>query len=305
MAQKFDIHIIGCGSALPTRKHLPSCQVVDVRDKLLLLDCGEGAQLAWRKTGLNWQKITHIFLTHAHGDHVFGLPGFLSTMGLLGRTAPLYIHGPSQLQTFVEFMKAHFLADMDYEIHFTAVDTTSHALIFEDRSMEVWSLPLNHRLPCSGYLIKEKPGLRHIRRDMIDFYDIPTWAINNIKAGEDWTTAEGEIISNERLTTPPDPVRSYAYCSDTMPVPELAEWIHDVDLLYHEATYAEAEIGHAQRYAHSTASQAAGIAKAAQAKKLLLGHFSARYEDENILLEEAKTVFNNTFLAQEELHITL
>lgn len=305
MAQKFDIHIIGCGSALPTRKHLPSCQVVDVRDKLLLLDCGEGAQLAWRKTGLNWQKITHIFLTHAHGDHVFGLPGFLSTMGLLGRTAPLYIHGPSQLQTFVEFMKAHFLADMDYEIHFTAVDTTSHALIFEDRSMEVWSLPLNHRLPCSGYLIKEKPGLRHIRRDMINFYGIPTWAINNIKAGEDWTTAEGEIISNERLTTPPDPVRSYAYCSDTMPVPELAEWIHDVDLLYHEATYAEAEIGHAQRYAHSTASQAAGIAKAAQAKKLLLGHFSARYEDENILLEEAKTVFNNTFLAQEELHITL
>ena len=305
MAQKFDIHIIGCGSALPTRKHLPSCQVVDVRDKLLLLDCGEGAQLAWRKTGLNWQKITHIFLTHAHGDHVFGLPGFLSTMGLLGRTAPLYIHGPSQLQTFVEFMKAHFLADMDYEIHFTAVDTTSHALIFEDRSMEVWSLPLNHRLPCCGYLIKEKPGLRHIRRDMIDFYDVPTWAINNIKAGEDWTTAEGEIISNERLTTPPDPVRSYAYCSDTMPVPELAEWIHNVDLLYHEATYAEAEISHAQRYAHSTASQAAGIAKAAHAKKLLLGHFSARYEDESILLKEAKTVFDNTFLAQEELCITL
>ena len=305
MAQKFDIHIIGCGSALPTRKHLPSCQVVDVRDKLLLLDCGEGAQLAWRKTGLNWQKITHIFLTHAHGDHVFGLPGFLSTMGLLGRTAPLYIHGPSQLQTFVEFMKAHFLADMDYEIHFTAVDTTSHALIFEDRSMEVWSLPLNHRLPCCGYLIKEKPGQRHIRRDMIDFYDVPTWAINNIKAGEDWTTAEGEIISNERLTTPPDPVRSYAYCSDTMPVPELAEWIHNVDLLYHEATYAEAEISHAQRYAHSTASQAAGIAKAAHAKKLLLGHFSARYEDESILLKEAKTVFDNTFLAQEELCITL
>lgn len=305
MAQKFDIHIIGCGSALPTRKHLPSCQVVDVRDKLLLLDCGEGAQLAWRKTGLNWQKITHIFLTHAHGDHIFGLPGLLSTMGLLGRTAPLYIHGPSQLQTFVEFMKAHFLADMDYEIHFTAVDTTSHALIFEDRSMEVWSLPLNHRVPCCGYLIKEKSGQRHIRRDMIDFYQIPTWAINNIKAGEDWTTAEGDIIPNERLTTPPDPVRSYAYCSDTMPVSELAEWIHEVDLLYHEATYAEAEINHAQRYAHSTASQAAGIAKAAHAKKLLLGHYSARYENEDILLEEAKTVFDNTFLAQEELRITL
>ena len=305
MAQKFEVYIIGCGSALPTRKHLPSCQVVDVRDKLLLLDCGEGAQLAWRKTGLNWQKISHIFLTHAHGDHVFGLPGFLSTMGLLGRTAPLYIHGPSQLQTFVEFMKAHFFADIDYEIHFNAVDITSHQLIFEDRSMEVWSLPLKHRLPCCGYLIKEKPGLPHIRRDMIDFYEIPTWAINHIKAGQDWTMPDGKVIPNNRLTTPADPVRSYAYCSDTMPVETLPEWIRGVDLLYHEATYAESEIDHAQRYAHSTARQAASIAREAEVGKLLIGHFSARYDDENVLLEEAKKVFSNTFLAYEELHLTI
>lgn len=305
MAQKFDIHILGCGSALPTRKHLPSCQAVDVRDKLLLLDCGEGAQLAWRKTGLNWQRITHIFLTHAHGDHVFGLPGFLSTMGLLGRTAPLYLHGPSSLQTYVEYMKAHFFADISYEIHFDVVDTTQHALIFEDRSMEVWSLPLQHRLPCCGYLIKEKPGLPHIRREMIDFYEIPTWAINTIKAGQDWTTAEGEVVPNSRLTTSPDPVRSYAYCSDTMPVREMAEWCHGVDLMYHEATYAETELDHATRYGHSTAKQAAEVAKAAEVRQLVIGHFSSRYENEDILLEEAKKTFENTILANEQLKITL
>ena len=305
MAQRFDVHIIGCGSALPTRKHLPSCQVVDVRDKLLLLDCGEGAQMAWRQTGLSWQRISHIFLTHAHGDHVFGLPGFLSTMGLLGRTAPLFIHGPSQLQTFVEFMKAHFLADMDYEIHFSAIDTTRHQVIFEDRSMEVWSLPLRHRLPCCGYLIKEKQGLPHIRREMIDFYGIPTWAINRIKAGEDWTTPEGEVVPNSRLTTPADPVRAYAYCSDTMPTEELAEWCRGIDLLYHEATYAEGEKQQAERYFHSTASQAAATAKAADVRKLLIGHFSARYEDESLLLEEAKKVFPNTYLASEGMQVTL
>lgn len=305
MAQKFDIHIIGCGSALPTHKHLPSCQVVDVRDKLLLLDCGEGAQLAWRRTGLNWQRITHIFITHAHGDHVFGLPGFLSTMGLLGRTAPLYVHGPSSLQTYVEYMKAHFFSDISYELHFEAVDTTKHTLIFEDRSMEVWSLPLQHRLPCCGYLIKEKPGLPHIRREMIDYYHIPTWAINNIKAGQDWTTPEGEVVAHSRLTTPPDPVRSYAYCSDTMPVAALAEWCNGIDLMYHEATYAESESDHALRYGHSTAKQAAEVAKTADVRQLVIGHFSSRYEDDNLLLEEAKKTFKNTILATEGLKISL
>lgn len=304
MPQIFNIHILGCGSALPTRKHLPSCQVVDLRDKLLLLDCGEGAQLAWRHTGLNWQKITHIFLTHAHGDHVFGLPGFLSTMGLLGRTAPITIHGPSNLQTYVEFMRSHFFPDFDYEIHFEAVDTRTHQCIFEDRSMEVWSLPLQHRVPCCGYLIKEKAGLPHIRREMIDSYEIPTWAINRIKAGEGWQTAEGELVPHERLTTPPDPVRSYAYCSDTRPVAELAEWCKDVDLMYHEATYADDYTDRAETYHHSTARQAAATALAAHAKRLMIGHFSSRYEDENILLNEAKEVFPDTILAYEGLTIT-
>ena len=303
--QPFDVHILGCGSALPTRKHLPSSQVVNLREKLLLIDCGEGAQLAWRTTGLNWQKISHILLTHAHGDHVFGLPGFLSTMGLLGRTAPIYVHGPSSLQTFVEYMKAHFFADIDYEIHFQPVDTTAHKIIFEDRSMEVWSLPLQHRLPCCGYLIKEKEGLPHIRREMIDFYGIPVWAINRIKAGDDWTTEDGTTVPHAHLTTPPDRVRSYAYCSDTMAVDGLTEWVHGVDLLYHEATYADAERALAERYGHSTARQAATVAKEANVGQLMIGHFSSRYADETILLREAQEVFAKTILAREGLRITL
>lgn len=301
--QRFDVHILGCGSALPTRKHLPSAQVVNLRDKLLLLDCGEGTQLAWRYTGLNWQNITHIFLSHAHGDHIFGLPGFVSTMGLLGRTSPLFIHGPADLQAFVEFTKK--ITGVEYEIHFQALDSTQHALIFEDRSMEIWTLPLNHRVPCCGYLIQEKQGLPHICRKMIDFYEVPNWAINRIKTGEDWTKPDGEVIPHSRFTTPPDPVRSYAYCSDTMPVPELAEWCRDVSLMYHEATYAEAESTLADNYGHSTARQAATIASAAHAHQLMIGHYSSRYQDEEVLLQEAKEVFENTILAEEKLRIAL
>ncbi len=302
--QPFVIHILGCGSALPTRKHLPTCQVVDIRGKLLMIDCGEGAQLSWRKTGLNWQHITHVLLSHSHGDHVFGLPGLISTMGLLGRTSPLFIHGPAQLRPFIDFILSHFCNDLGYKVHFEVVDTTIHALIFEDRSLEVWSLPLRHRLPCCGYLIKEKPGLPHIRRQMIDFYGVPTWALNRIKSGDDWQLADGTVIPHERLTTPADPIRSYAYCSDTMPNDELVPMLKDVDLLYHEATYADSESTLANKYGHSTARQAATIAKAAGAQRLLLGHFSSRYDDENILLAEAKRIFPETTLAYEGLRIT-
>ncbi|MBQ9284780.1 MAG: ribonuclease Z [Bacteroidaceae bacterium] len=302
--QPFNIHVLGCGSALPTRRHLPSCQVVDLRGKLLMLDCGEGAQLSWRRTGLNWQNLQHILITHTHGDHVFGLPGLISTMGLLGRKAPLFVYAPEALHPFLECILRDFCRDLDYEVHFKAVDTQAHFLLFEDRSMEVWTLPLSHRVPCCGYLIKEKAGLPHIRREMIDFYNIPLWAINKIKAGADWELDDGTIVPHEHLTSPADRIRSYAYCSDTMPTSMLAEWLAGVDLLYHEATYADTESMLAEKYGHSTARQAALTAQRAGVKKLLLGHFSSRYDDESVLLREACEVFPDTVVAYEGMRIS-
>lgn len=303
--QTFDLHILGCGSALPTQRHLPTSQVINLREKLLMIDCGEGAQLAWRRTHLSPMKLGHIFISHAHGDHVFGLPGLISTMGLLGRTATLHIFGPAELKSFLDIILQQFCAGLEYEVVFTAVDTRKHEVIFEDRSMEVTTLPLHHLVPCCGFLIKEKPTLPHIRREMIDFYEIPNWAINNIKQGADWTMPDGTIVPHTKLTSPPDPVRSYAYCSDTMPVKHLPEWIEGVDTLFHEATFADSDAQRANQVGHSTARQAATIAKEAKVKRLVIGHFSARYDDEQILLKEAQEVFPNTILASEGMLLTL
>ena len=299
--QTFDVHVLGCGSALPTARHKPSSQVVNLREKLLMLDCGEGTQEQWRRTGLSWMKLGQIFITHAHGDHVFGLPGMISTMGLLGRTAGLQIFGPATLKPFLDCVLQSFCEHLSFEVTFTPIDTTRHEVVFEDRSMRVWSLPLHHRTPCAGYLIEEKSGLPHIRREMIDFYGIPTWAINLIKQGSDWIAADGTTVPNSILTSPPDPVRRYAYCTDTICSRQLTEWIEGIDLLYHEATYASTEKARADRHAHSTAAEAASIAREAHVKRLMIGHFSARYEDEQLLLHEAQTIFPSTFLANEGL----
>lgn len=304
---KFEIHILGCGSALPTRMHYPSAQLVNIREKLMLLDCGEGTQLQFRSCRQNMMKIGLVFITHAHGDHIFGLPGFISTMGLMGRTAPLHIYGPAALRPFIQCTLANYCQGLEYEVEFHAVDTTQHTCIYEDRSFAVWTLPLNHRVPCCGYLLKEKPTQDHIIREKIDFYQIPTWALNNIKAGAGWTLEDGTVIPHEQLTRPAEATRSYAYCTDTLPLPSLSPLIQGIDLLYHEATYGEAEVHLAEKYGHSTAAQAAGVAKAAEVKRLLLGHYSARYGDKEshaALLQEAQNVFPNAILAEEGLTLT-
>ena len=192
-----------------------------------------------------------------------------------------------------------FNYDIGYKVEFHAVDTTRHDVVYEDRSLLVESIPLNHRMPCCGYLFREKPGLPHIRRDMIDFYQIPLSQINNIKAGANWTTPDGELIRNERLTTPADAPRAYAYCSDTCYMPTLHEQLKGVNTLYHEATYANDKLKNAQKYFHSTAEQAAMVARDAHVDQLILGHYSARYEDESVLLREAQKVFPNVVLADE------
>lgn len=274
-------------------------QVVECRGKLFLVDCGEGAQLQMRRSGLSFNKMGHVFISHIHGDHCFGLIGMISTFGLLGRTACLHVYGPVELELMLQEQMKLFCRDLSFEVEFHAVDTYSHQVIFEDRSLKVESIPLNHRIPTCGYLFREKPSLPHIRRDMIDFYEIPISQINNIKAGADYVLADGTVIPNERLVTPNDPPRAYAYCSDTAYIPTLHQYLQGVDTLYHESTYADDNQLMAEKYHHSTARQAAMVACQAGVGQLLLGHFSSRYNNEQILLNEACEVFPNTHLTCE------
>lgn len=301
----FELNILGCGSAKPTTRHQPTSQILNVRGKFFMIDCGEGVQTQMQKMGLSMMNIGHIFISHNHGDHVFGLPGLVGTMDLLGRTAELHVHGPLQVGDFIDFLLKTFYTDIGYKLIFHPVDVHQHTLVYEDRSITVYSIPLQHRLPTCGYLFKEKPGLPHIRREMIDAFNIPVSQINNIKAGASWTTEDGTIIPHERLTTPAKPPRSYAYCSDTVYLPHLKDILHGVTLLYHEATYMHERALRAEQTRHTTALQAAMLARDAKVEKLCVGHFSASLKDENALLHEAQSVFPNTILANEGLVVSI
>lgn len=301
----FELNILGCGSAKPTTRHQPTSQILNVRGKFFMIDCGEGVQTQMQKMGLSMMNIGHIFISHNHGDHVFGLPGLVGTMDLLGRTAELHIHGPLQVGDFIDFLLKTFYTDIGYKLIFHPVDVHQHTLVYEDRSITVYNIPLQHRLPTCGYLFKEKPGLPHIRREMIDAFNIPVSQINNIKAGASWTTEDGTIIPHERLTTPANPPRSYAYCSDTVCLPHLKDILHGVTLLYHEATYMHERALRAEQTRHTTALQAATLARDAKVEKLCVGHFSASLKDENALLHEAQSVFPNTILANEGLVVSI
>ncbi len=299
----FKIHILGCGSALPTLQHNASSQVVEIRGKMFMVDCAEGTQTQLRRSKINFQRLQAVFISHLHGDHCFGLIGMISTFGLMGRTAPLSIYGPKELGPVLDMLITTFCDKLSFEVVFLPVDTKTRAVVYEDRSLTVETIPLQHRVPCAGYLFREKPTLPHIRRDMIDFYGIPFSQINNIKAGADWITENGETIANARLVTPADKPRSYAYCSDTRYVPDLWKEVEGVDVLYHESTYASDYADRARMYFHSTAKEAAEVAKEAHVGKLLLGHYSARYNDESKILKEARAVFPNSFLTKEGMTV--
>lgn len=297
--QPFNVRILGCGSALPTLRHYASSQIVEVRGKAFMVDCGEGTQIQIRKARVHFNKVIAVFISHLHGDHCFGLIGLISTFGMLGRTAPLHIYAPKELEEILKMQMGFFCRGLEYEVFFHSVDTTKADVVYEDKSIFIKSIPLDHRINCCGYMFSEKPTLPHIRRDMIDFYNIPECFRNNIKNGADWVASDGSVVPNSRLTSPSAPPRSYAYCSDTKYMPALYKLLVGVDLLYHEATYANDNADRADLYYHSTACQAATVALKAQAKKLVLGHFSARYEDEKMILEEARSIFSNTYLANE------
>ena len=303
--EKFEVNILGCGSALPTTRHFSSSQVVNIREKLFMIDCGEGAQLQLRRSKLKFTRLNHIFISHLHGDHCFGLMGLISTFGLLGRTATLHIHAHKDLETLLAPHLEFFCKGMTYEVTFHPIDPSQSEVIYDDRSVSVTTLPLKHRIPTCGFLFQEKQTPNHIIRDMVDFYHIPVFELNRIKNGEDYVTPDGMVIPNHRLTTPSDPPRSYAYCSDTAPLKSIIPSIKGVDLLFHEGTFAQCDAARAKETYHTTAAQAAEIAREAEAKQLLIGHFSARYEDESLLLKEAQAIFPNTLLAKENLRITL
>jgi len=297
--ETFQLNILGCGSALPTTKHFLSSQVLNVREKLYMIDCGEGSQLRFRMMKLRFQRLNHIFLSHLHGDHCFGLIGLISTLNLLGRTADLHIYAQADAQKVFRPMLDYFCKEMTYCVVFHDFDPTKNEVIFEDRSLTVSTIPLKHRVPTAGFLFSEKPKQPHIIREMIDFYQIPVSQIAAIKQGENFVTPEGQVIDHSRLTRPAEPSFRYAYCSDTAYSEKIIPMIEGVDLLYHEATFAEADRVRAKETGHSSAKQAAMIARQANVEKLLLGHFSARYLDETILLDEACEIFPNTFLATE------
>ncbi len=303
--ETFDVHILGCGSALPTTRHFATSQVVNVREKLFMIDCGEGTQMQLRRSKLKFTRLNHIFISHLHGDHCFGLMGLISTFGLLGRTAALHIYSHPELERLLTPHLEYFCKGMTYEVVFHPFDPNKAEVIYDDRSLTVETIPLRHRIPTCGFLFKEKQTPNHIRRDMIDFYQIPVFELNRIKSGADYVLADGTLIPNERLTLPSAPPRSYAYCSDTIHLPRIVEQIRGVDLLFHEATFTQSDIARAKETCHTTAAQAGEIARQAEAGQLVIGHFSARYEDEDILLKEAAAIFPQTILARENLKISV
>ena len=303
--EAFEIHILGCGSALPTTRHNASSQVIRIGNKQFMIDCGEGTQLQLRHNHIHFSFINHIFISHLHGDHSFGLIGLISTFGLLGRTAPLHIYADAMLEKVMKPQLDFYCKDIKYPLFFHSIDASKHSVIYEDNTITVETLPLNHRMPCCGFLFREKPKRRHLIGDVANFYNIPIYQRQSIKDGADYTTPDGTVIPNSKLTREADPSRSYAYCSDTRPCPPICGYLKDVDLLYHEATFAESEKERAKVTHHSTAKEAAEIALTAGVKRLLLGHYSSRYDDEKQLQSEASEIFLVTECANEGMVINI
>ncbi len=291
------LSILGSSSALPTSERFPTAHVLNVHERLYLIDCGEGTQMQLRKNRLRFGKINHIFISHLHGDHVFGLYGLLSTFSLMGRTNPVKLYAPLNYQGILLSHLNDFDIHLNFEIDFHALSGSDPVMILDDKHLTVTSFPLEHRVPAFGFLFREKPYDRNIIKECIDKYRIPTVRIPAIKKGEDYITAEGDLIRNKDLTVPGPVPLSYAYCSDTKYFTRLAAFVKSVDLLYHEATFDKSLDELAGITGHSTTLDAARTASEAEAKALVIGHFSARYKDINTLVEEARSLFPNTFPA--------
>lgn len=294
---RFEVTTLGTGAALPARGRFPSAQLLNIHERLHLVDCGEGTQERLRQAEVNFNRIGNIFISHMHGDHYLGLMGLLSSMHLNGRLNELNVYGPPELREVIDVQLRASQTYLRYPLKVHALAHETGTCFFSDPYVEVLTLKLKHRIPTTGFLFRERTQPRRLRKDRLD--DIPHFTRVGVKNGENLTLADGTIIPNNELTLDPPPPRRYAYCSDTAYAPELVEHLRGVDLLYHEATFTDAMSDRAKETCHSTAKQAAMIAKAANVGILLLGHFSSRYKDNRILLEEALPIFPNTLLAEE------
>ncbi|MDR1742365.1 MAG: ribonuclease Z [Dysgonamonadaceae bacterium] len=301
----FKVLILGCGSATPTICHAPTAQVVELRNKLYLIDCGEGTQLQMRRYKVHFKRLNHVFISHLHGDHCFGLPGLISTFGMLGRKGDLFIHCPAEVEAFLSAILVQFCKELPYKVCFNVIDPNRHEMIMEDRSLCVYTIPLKHRIPTCGFLFREKPSEPHIIREMIDYYNVPLREIPKIKQGADFVTEDGVVIPHNRLTRPAALPRSYAFCSDTSYTTSIIPYIQGVDCLYHESTFLEKDMPRAKETFHSTALQAAKIALKAGVKQLVLGHYSARYNDIHSFKTESETTFPKVVLSNEGLIIRI
>ncbi|HXB12731.1 MAG TPA: ribonuclease Z [Bacteroidia bacterium] len=301
----FSITILGSSSATPAFGRNPSSQVVQHSGNYFLVDCGEAAQIQLRRFSLKFQRINHIFISHLHGDHFLGLPGLLSSMHLLGRTEPLHVYAEEGLQEIIEITHTKSRSVLQYPLIFHSLDFKESKVIYENDKISVRTLIMKHSVPCCGFLFEEKPQPRKLIKEELEKHNIPIALLEGIKQGKDFIEADGSVVSNESITMPPLPSRKYACCADTIYKEDIIPFIHNADLLYHEATFTEDMKDRAKQTMHCTAKDAATIASKAEVGKLIVSHFSARYKDLNPLLEEARSVFPNTWLAEEGLKVNI
>lgn len=294
----FTLNVLGTASALPTTERYPSAQVLDVRGRLFMIDCGEGAQIQIRRAKVSFLKIEHICLSHIHGDHVFGIFGLLSTMGMLGRSSVLNIYAPKTFRGILDFFMEHFGEGIRFEINLVELEMSEPETVYENRTVELLAFPLNHRVETFGFIIREKMPPYNVYKEAISKYRLTRAEIGTLKRGED-VVREDEVISCSDAAYLPYVPRSYAYCSDTAPFPELARWLKGVSLLYHEATFPAEMAEMAEKTFHSTTLQAAQTARDAGVKRLIVGHYSSRFPSVDFYLDELRSVFPETDLAHE------
>ena len=295
----FRVTILGNSSATPTPERNPSAHVLNVHEQFFLIDCGEGTQQRLIRCGINPMKLQAVFLSHLHGDHVYGVFGLISTLGLMGKKTPLQIFAPRPFDEILANHLRYFDSELSYEVQWREIETRKHKRLFENKTLEVWSVPLRHRVPAAGFLFREKAPALNLHKEAIERYELGIAQCRAAKRGEDVVLESGETILNTELTYRPYRERSFAYLSDTLYSHRAAELVSGVDLMYHEATFADEDRALAKKTGHSTAKQAAQVALTAGAGRLLIGHFSSRYKDLYLLETEAREIFPNSEAAIE------